>query len=196
MMSDTENSEQTQAQEMETFLLEKAKAKADEKRAARRKPVDMPLGITSLMDALTIILTYLLQSYGADPLNVNQKEGEMIIPRSLSTSNMADAVDVTVGQSGILVRTNGVANVKGGRVDASTKRDGPDGFFIDPLYKKLKEEAKKLKASEKSGGPKFQGLIFLCADKGIPYRLLAEVLYTANQAEFKTYTFAVTKIRE
>jgi hypothetical protein len=195
-MSDAENRENKQAQEMADFLLAKSKEKADAKRAERRKKPDMPLGLTSLMDALTIILVYLLQSYAADPMNVNQREGELILPKSLTTSNMADAVDVTVGQSGIMVRTSGVANVKGGRVDASTKRDGPDGFFIDPLYKKLKEEAKKLKAGEKSGGPKFQGLIFLSCDKGTPYRLLAEVLYTANQAEFKTYTFSVTKIRE
>lgn len=178
------------------YWFEKKKQKKALKREARRKAVDMPLTITSLMDALTIILIFLLKSYGSDPININQKEGEMLLPKSLSTSNMSDAVDLQVTASTILVRNTAVVNVKNGRVDANSKRDGPDGFFIDPLFKKLKEEAKKLKAAEKQGGRKFNGDAIIACHKGTPYRLLAEVLYTANQAEFKTYTFAIVKIKE
>jgi len=180
----------------EQFMIDKAREKALAVRAERRKVIPNPLQITSLMDALTIILIYLLVQFASDPINVNQKEGEMLLPKSLSTTNMADSVDITVCQSSILVRNNAVVNVKNGRVDANAKRDGPDGFFIDPLYKKLKEEAKKLKAAEKQGGAKFIGLAFLAIHKGTAYRLLAEVLYTANQAEFKSYTFAIVKIKE
>ena len=180
----------------EEYLFNKTREKQLAKRADRRKVEDIPLGITSLMDALTIILTYLLQSFGADPLNVQQKEGELILPKSVSTTNMADAVDVHIAASALLVRNQPVCNVKGGKVDASVKRDGPDGFFIDPLFKKLKEEAKKLKAAEKQGGAKFVGMLFVASHSAVPYRLLAEVLYTANQAEFKTYTFAIVKLKE
>lgn len=178
------------------YWFEKKKIKKWMKIQARRKQEDMPLKITSLMDALTIILIFLLKSYGSDPININQKEGEMILPKSVSTSNMADSVDIHISASTILVRNSAVVNVKNGRVDANSKRDGPDGFFIDPLFKKLKEEAKRLKASEKQGGKKFSGDAIIAAHKGTPYRLLAEVLYTANQAEFKTYTFAIVKTRE
>jgi hypothetical protein len=180
----------------EQYLMDKAREKALAKRAERRKVIPNPLQINSLMDALTIILIYLLQNFASDPINVNQKEGEMLLPHSVSTTNMADSVDITVSASSILVRNTAVVNVKNGRVDANSKRDGPDGFFIDPLFKKLKDEAKKLKAAEKQGGAKFAGLAFLAVHKGTPYRLLAEVLYTANQAEFKTYTFAIVKIKE
>lgn len=180
----------------QAYWFEKKKQKKFLKIQARRKPVDMPLRITSLMDALTIILIFLLKSYGSDPININQKEGEMLLPKSVSVTNMADAVDVQLTASTILVRNNAVVNVKNGKVDANSKRDGPDGFFIDPLFKKLKDEAKKLKAAEKQGGRPFKGDAILAVHKGTPYRLLAEVLYTANQAEFKTYTFAIVKIRE
>ena len=178
------------------YWFEKKKQKKWIKRQLRRKAEDMPLKITSLMDALTIILIFLLKSYGSDPININQKEGEMLLPKSVSTTNMADAVDIQISASTILVRNSAVVNVKNGKVDANSKRDGPDGFFIDPLFKKLKDEAKKLKAAEKQGGKKFAGDAIIAAHKGTPYRLLAEVLYTANQAEFKTYTFAIVKTRE
>jgi len=178
------------------YWFEKKQQKKWIKRQLRRKQKDMPLTITSLMDALTIILIFLLKSYGSDPINITQKEGEMILPKSVSTTNMADAVDIQVTASTILVRNKAVVNVKNGRVDANAKRDGPDGFFIDPLFKALKEQAKRLKSTEKSGGKKFTGDAIIAAHNAAPYRLLAEVLYTANQAEFKTYTFAIVKIRE
>ncbi len=175
---------------------EKKKQKKALKLALRRRPEDNPLRITSLMDALTIILIFLLKSYGSDPINISQKPGEMLLPKSVSTTNMANAVDIQVTASTILVRNKAVVNVKNGKVDANSKRDGPDGFFINPLFKKLKEEAKALKAAEKQGGRPFKGDAILAIHKGTPYRLLAEVLYTANQAEFKTYTFAIVKMRE
>jgi len=178
------------------YWFEKKKQKKAIKRQLRRLPMDMPLRITSLLDALVIILIFLLKTYGSDPININQKEGEMILPKSVTMSNMADAVDIQVSASSILVRNQAVVNVKDGRVDANAKRDGAEGFFISPLFDKLKDEAKKLKAAEKQGGPRFSGDAILAAHSSTPYRLLAEVLYTANQAEFKTYTFAVVKTRD
>lgn len=180
----------------QAYWFEKKKQKKNLKIQMRRRAEDMPLRITSLMDALTIILIFLLKSYGSDPININQKEGEMLLPKSVSMTNMAYAVDIVLSASTILVRNNAVVNVKNGKVDANSKRDGPDGFFIDPLFKKLKDEAKKLKAAEKQGGQPFKGDAILAVHKGTPYRLLAEVLYTANQAEFKTYTFAIVKVRD
>ncbi len=180
----------------QVYWFAKKKQKKKLKMEARRKPEDMPFTITSLLDALVIILIFLLKTYGSDPINITQKEGEMLLPKSVTMTNMADAVDILISASTILVRNNAVVNVKNGKVDANSKRDGPDGFFIDPLFKKLKDEAKKLKAAEKQGGRPFRGDAILGVHKGTPYRLLAEVLYTANQAEFKTYTFAIVKMRD
>jgi hypothetical protein len=178
------------------FWLKKKQLKKKLKMEERRKPKKMPLLITSLMDALTIILCFLLKSYGDNPVNITQKDGEMELPKSNSTSNMANAIDVHVGATSILVRGEPVVNVKKGKVNENVKRDGADGFFITPLYKKLKEEAKMLKTKGKTSGIKFTGNALVAAHKDIPYRLLSEVLYTANQAEFKTYSFAIVKTRE
>ena len=170
--------------------------KKKQKILERRRVKKMPLLINSLMDALVIILCFLLKSYGDNPVNITQKEDEMTLPKSNSTSNMANAIDIHVGASAILVRGKPVVNVKNGKVDENVKRDGADGFFITPLYKKLKEEAKMLKTKGKTSGTKFTGDALVAAHSEIPYRLLSEVLYTANQAEFKTYSFAIVKTRE
>ena len=178
------------------FWLKQKAFKKKQKLEERRRPKKMPLLITSLMDALTIILCFLLKSYGDNPVNITQKKDEMMLPKSNSTSNMADYIDIHVGNSSILVRGKPVVSVKNGKVDENVKRDGADGFFITPLYRKLKAESKKLKTAGKTTGIAFKGEALVAAHKGIPYRLLSEVLYTANQAEFKTYTFAVVKTRE
>lgn len=178
------------------FWRKKKAWKKKMKLAERRKQKPMPLLITSLMDALTIILCFLLTSVGDNPVNIQQKKDEMMLAKSTSTSNMADYLDIHIGASSILVRGKPVVNIKNGKVDENVKRDGADGFFITPLYRTLKAESKKLKTAGKTTGVAFKGEALVAAHKEIPYRLLSEVLYTANQAEFKTYIFAVIKTRE
>ena len=39
----------------------------------------------------------------------------------------------------------------------------------------------------------FKGLLTIIADRRVPFRLLTEVLYTAGQAEYGAYKFAVIK---
>lgn len=113
------------------------------------------------------------------------KAARVQLPKSRSTAIMADAVEIVINEKGVRCRGNTMASVKGWKVDPNSKRDGPDGFFIDPLFKKLKEEARKLKAANKKSGWPFWGHILLTVDGRARYRLLAEVLYTASQAEFK-----------
>lgn len=178
------------------WYLRKKKAEKKAKMAERRKMKEMPLTITSLMDAMTIILCFLLKSYEVNPVNITQKKGELILPKSNSTSRMADVLPIQIGQTSIIVQGKAVAPVKNGKVPESLKRDGADGFFITPLYEKLKEKAKELKTKYKALGIAFEGNALIAADEAIPYRLLSEVLYTANQAEFKLYSLAIVKTRE
>ncbi len=178
------------------WFLRKQREKKKMKMLERRRRKDMPLTITSLMDAMTIILCFLLKSYEVNPVNITQKRGELMLPKSLSTSRMADVLPIQVGQTSILVQGEQVAPVKNGKVPESMKRDGADGFFITPLYDKLKAKAKELKTKYKAMGIPFEGNALIVGDQDIPYRLLSEVLYTANQAEFKLYSLAIVKLRE
>lgn len=127
-----------------------------------------------------------------EPINIEQQEGEMLLPKAVKPP---PPVTIQITASHIRVNGRVVLSVKNGRVDANSKRDGPDGFFIDPLFKQLKTEAKARKDVERQGGRPFFGDVTLVVHKGTPYRLLAEVLYTSNQAEFKTYTYVTTKTR-
>jgi hypothetical protein len=94
---------------------------------------------------------------------------------------------VTVTREAIFMEREAVVSVKDGKADPDAKRDGPDGFFIDPLFKAGKKVARAAKDREKRGGAHFLGQVALRLHAATSYRLLAEVLYTLNQAEFKSY---------
>ena len=49
------------------------------------------------------------------------------------------------------------------------------------------------KIAQYSQSKVFKGIAILIADKRIPFRLLSEVMYTAGQAEYGNFKFAVIK---
>lgn len=163
----------------------------------RKKPKRMeepgPLTITSLMDILTILLVFLLKSYSADPVNITQSD-DLTLPDSSAQLAPEEAVPVAITTKGILVNDRPVAEVMDGNVDPSVKRDGENGFFITPLFDALTEEADRQKRIAKvNTAQEFTGMALVIAHKDTPYRLLNEVMYTAGQAQFAQFKFAVIK---
>jgi biopolymer transport protein ExbD len=172
---------------------EKKKAAAKARGAKHRKEPKQAHMLTSLMDALTIILCFLLKSVGAEPLNISQSD-DLRLPKSTTLLNPeSDSIPVTITAKAILVGVNHVVDVKGGEVDKSRKKGGETSFLITPLFDALQEEAQHQKNIAKISGGSFEGLAAVIADKDTPYRLLLEVLYTAGQAEFQKFKFAVVK---
>jgi len=162
--------------------------------AQRRKHKEAGLTITSLMDAMTIILCFLLKSVGAEPLNISQSD-DLRLPASTTTLNPEDTVPITVTASAILVGPDHVVDVRNGRVDKSQKKGDETSFVISPLLDKLTEEVKHQKDIASMAGHEWTGVATIVAHKDTPYRLLTEVMYTAGQAEFQNFKFAVVKLR-
>jgi biopolymer transport protein ExbD len=150
------------------------------------------LNITAMMDMMTIILVFFLKNFSVSTSNVNISD-ELRLPGSTTQIGAHQAVAITVTTRAILVEDEQVAAVKGGAVDASIKRDGEHGYFITPLYDELSRHATRLKLIEQRSGSRqpFSGEMTVLADRGTPYRLLSEVLYTAGQAEFSRYRLVV-----
>ena len=175
----------------EKARLERIAAKKAERREEAKKFRKEPLRITSLMDALTIILIFLLKSYGSDPMQVPQKKNELILPKSDSMSNMAECVDIQVSRTSIVVKGAAVSKVING------KSVPPDELLNGHIINKLKERLDELrkKAKEQSRSDKFVAEAFIAADQTIPWKLIAQVLYTATRAKYKKFSFAIVKTR-
>jgi len=96
---------------------------------------------------------------------------------------------VAVTKTGINVNGTTVVRVENGRVPAQSKRDGPNGFLIEPLLKKAKLVKASIKPPKRSPLDK-RHCVVLAVHRDLPYRLVVEVLYTLRQASFGCYQVA------
>jgi biopolymer transport protein ExbD len=150
------------------------------------------LNITAMMDMMTIILVFFLKNFSVSTSSTAVGE-ELRLPGSSTQIAAHQAIALTLTTKALLVEDEQVAAIQGGAVDASLKRDGPNGYFITPLHDRLSRHATRLKLIQARSGNKqpFNGEMTVLCDGQTPYRLLAEVLYTAGQAEFSRYRLVV-----
>ncbi len=150
------------------------------------------LNITPMMDMMTILLVFLLKQFSVQATAASMSEG-LVLPKSSIETQRPLAVNITVSQTAVLVEGDAVTAVRSGSVDPSVKRDGANGYYITPLVDVLNKHANRLKKIAAMGGTPFDGTCMVMVDKNAPYRLLAEVLYSAGQAEFKNYHLVVIR---
>src|SRR3989344_4906799 len=159
--------------------------KASRFSARRRKTKVFDIDITSLLDILTILLVFLLQSYNSSGVIINVPK-DIELPRSASESMNNFGVNIQVSKSQIWVDDTEVVNVdsndKGQLFDEGGRR-------IVPLYNELVKIKETIKQSEKLSpeAKKFSGIANLVVDKSLKYNYLKRVMYTCAAAGFKEF---------
>jgi biopolymer transport protein ExbD len=159
-------------------------------RKARRKARDAAgeikeLNITAMMDMMTIILVFLLKSYTASSLSV-QQSADLVIPASSSQARPQDSINVIVSLSEVSVNDKRTTPVVNGVIPEEFRAGGSP--LVSALLEALEKEVDKQKyiARYNPNAP-FLGRVNVIADKRIPYQTIIAVLYTAGQAELKQY---------
>ena len=175
--------------------------KAELRKAIRRnahEPEVNFLNITAMLDIMTIILVFLLKTLGESSASVPQSD-DLRLPASIMKKAPAqEGVLVTVSKTQILVGDDKILTLPGREslaqagVDARFKRSGPNDLFIVPLGNALMAARKTDVAVRRAKGldPSSSEAIVI-ADKGTPYRLLMEVLFTLGQSEYGKYHLMV-----
>lgn len=155
----------------------------------RKKQAVFDIDITSLLDILTILLVFLLQSYNSSGVIINVPKG-IELPRSASESLNNFGVNVQVSKTQIWVDDKEVVNTET-NVNPVTFDEG--GKRITALYDELIRVKETIKTSEKLSpeAKKFSGLINLVVDKSLKYTYLKKVMYTCAQAGYKEFKFVV-----
>jgi hypothetical protein len=164
-------------------------AKKKAKRAARRgkEEEEGKLTITSLMDIVSIIVIYLLKSYGSDPVVITPTAGQKI-PLSRADMPIQEGVPVYISQRAITFGDKKVVQLTDGDVDPAAKQ----GHLIGPLYDLMAEEADKSKAmSASKDEEEWTGRIILVGDQNLKFSTLVDVMSTAGKAEYRQYAFCV-----
>ncbi|HEY2734119.1 MAG TPA: biopolymer transporter ExbD [Polyangiales bacterium] len=161
--------------------------------ARREQPEEVGLNIYPMMDMMTILLVFLIQSFASGAAEIVQSE-ELQIPVSNSQVDAAEALGIVISQSEVVVEGKRVLSLRNGKVDPSLKQGGGNGWLITPLYNALKQHRDRLKViAAKNPQRAFRGEVRLVADKRTPFRTLGEVIYSLGQAEFGALRFIVLK---
>jgi biopolymer transport protein ExbD len=141
--------------------------------------------LTSLIDVMTCLLIYLLQSFSTEGEIVSGSR-DLLLPESSATQTPKLMVVLTVNNEYILAENVMVANVKD--VLAS------DDMVIAGLDQWL--ETRRL-TTEKIGQyhskVKFTGEITIQGDKRIRFRILKKIMYTCGQQGFNNFSLAVLR---
>jgi biopolymer transport protein ExbD len=173
----------------EELFLAKKKAK---KLARRGRPEEQAsLTITSLMDVVSIIVVYLLKSYGSDPVVIMPTAGQKI-PMSLADTAILDGVPVYVSSRGITFANKKIVQLdENGEVEEAALTE-PN--LIGPLYDVMAEEAARGKEMTKAQGKpeeEWPASVILVGDQNLKFSTLVKVMYTAGKAEYREYFFCV-----
>jgi len=144
------------------------------------------LNIMPMMDMMTILLVFLIKQFSVQQLTLDAAPG-LKLPASTSQQSPQPAVNITITESAIVVEGDAVVRVQGGAVDAAWKSQGAAGYAITPVVNALSKHRARLTKLARLQNGAFDGVAIVMADKRTPYRLLAEVLYSAGQAEFNNY---------
>ena len=150
------------------------------------------LNITPMMDMMTIILVFLLKSFSSTT-SLTQLDQNLQVPASNTPLRPKEAVPVTITRKVILIEGEPVVSVINGKVDASHKPQGDNGYLISPIEETLTKIARRERRVAEMTGNKFEGELMVVADKNTPYRLLTEVLYSCGQAGYANYRLLVLK---
>ena len=175
--------------------------KAELRKAIRRnahEPDINFLNITAMLDIMTIILVFLLKSLGESSNAIPQSD-DLRLPTSVAKSDPhQEGVTLTISKSQILVGDQKIIPLPGRESTAQTgvgaqhKRGGPNDLYIVPLGNVLQTARRTDVALRRAKGldPSTSEAIII-ADKGTPYRLFIEVLFTLGQSEFGKYHLMV-----
>lgn len=172
--------------EMEAALADRIKAKRKAKRETDTGST--ALGLNSMMDMMTIILVFLLKSYGEEPIVILPNTD---VPLSVAEVLPKDMTVLTINKEGIFLVRQRVLDIEDGKVPGNFKKGGESGLIIEPLENELRKEVEKLKGIANASGKAFEGDMTIIADQSTNYRLLVEVMQTAIGTEFKRFRFAV-----
>ena len=179
--------------------------KRKKEREAEEEAITSELNITAMMDMMTILLVFLLKSFGANSANITLNE-DLQLPISAATIKMDELVAITVTNKQILVGDKAVVDleqVQGPdgkpttQVPAAVRDNAGKGMLIVPVEEQLRKEMDKIKQiAEYNPAMKVKNQISVIGDVNMPYSVLTQVLYTAGKAGLDGYKFVVIGMKQ
>jgi biopolymer transport protein ExbD len=160
------------------------------RRNVQRPPDEtMPLNINSLMDLMTIILTFLLMNIENSPVQINQNE-DLRLPWSTTELPPEDMMTISITKRWVMVEEASVIPINEGQIDPSAFQSA-DSAIIPELQQRIEEVLTQQEQWARQLGRDQQKVAIVIADEAAPYRVITQVMMTAAAAGIQNFKFAV-----
>lgn len=168
-----------------SFPVSKSSCKQVRKSRGAHKVKGFKPQLTSLIDVMTILLIYLLQSFSSEG-DIVTVHKSLILPESSAKKAPELRATLTVNNSYILAEDKKVASVE----EILSSND----LVIPGLSEwLLNRRAATEKIEQYSSKTKFKGEITIQGDKRIRFRLLKKIMYTCGQQGYNNFSLAVRR---
>lgn len=164
-----------------------SKSKLKQIRKARSNANFKPIRpqLTSVIDMMTVLLCYLLQSFSSEG-NIVTVSKNLDLPYSTAQKTPQLTTVITVNNDVILAEGEALAQVD--------EVLGSDDLVIAQLNDWLQVRRQTTeKLAKYSTSLTFKGDVMIMADKKIRFRLLKKIMYTCGQQGFNNFSLAVIK---
>jgi biopolymer transport protein ExbD len=164
----------------DSINLEATKAKLSH---AGRKSVNEALNLVAYIDMMTMLVIFLLMSFSATG-EILFIQKNIVMPDAQNWTAMERAPVVGLSKDVVTLDGNQVASA-----DELTKDSATGDAKISELYEKLiilKNNYKLLHPTDP-----FNGIVIIQADKGVEFKALKKVMYSAATAGYNNVNFAV-----
>ena len=150
--------------------------------AGGRKSGYAELNLTSMVDMLTILVVFLLQTFSASgELLTVQKN--IVLPEAQNFTDLEQAPIIAVSKDSVTLDGRPVADA--GELNADQTADWKITKLHDELVT-LKNNYKLLHPSDE-----FKGMVIVQADKNVDFKVVKKVMYSCSMAGYQNVNFAI-----
>jgi biopolymer transport protein ExbD len=140
------------------------------------------LNLTSMVDMLTILVVFLLQTFSASgELLTVQKN--IVLPEAQNFTDLEQSPIIAVSKDAVTLDGRPVADA--GELNAENTADWKITKLHDELVT-LKNNYKLLHPSEE-----FKGMVIVQADRNVDFKVIKKVMYSCSMAGYQNVNFAI-----
>ena len=145
------------------------------------------LNIMPMLDIFSILILFLLMSFSTEPVSYDISDG-VELPVSNTLSSLEEVPSVRITKTKIIINDKSVVSLRGSRIIGFDKAQGS----ILPIFIELEKLAKANKKVRSKNNIEPMELT-LEVDKNHEFKLIKQVMKSAQQADFIKFNLMVEK---
>ncbi len=150
--------------------------------AGNKKSGYAELNLTSMVDMLTILVVFLLQTFSASGELLSVQKN-ITLPEAQNFTELEQAPIIAVSRESVTLDGRPVADA--GELNAENTADWKITKLHDELVT-LKNNYKLLHPSDD-----FKGMVIVQADKNVDFKVIKKVMYSCSMAGYSNVNFAI-----